>query len=129
MTHPDTRAVLEAAELRSDALVRGDILSMRAILADGFVYTNASGAVFDKESYVSFYMESGTMRWSAQRLDEALVRLHNDTAVLSCRVHDQATYEGNAFEGTFRSTQVWVRAAGAWRCAAIHTTEIAHERG
>ncbi len=122
--HPDAQAVLEAARLRSDALVRGDIPFMRALLADDFIYTNASGAVFDKESYLSFYMESGTMRWTAQLLEETRVRLHADTAVLSCRVRDQATYEGHAFEGTFRSTQVWIRVNGAWRCAAIHTSEI-----
>jgi ketosteroid isomerase-like protein len=118
-------AVLEAARRRSDALVRRDEAALRAILTDDFVYTNASGDVMDKDGYLERHVESGTMVWTAQHLDEAVVRFHGDTAILTCRVHDLATFAGDPFEGFFRSTLVWIRQGGDWRCAAIQTTEIA----
>jgi hypothetical protein len=37
-------------------------------------------------------------------------------------VHDRATWQGQPFEGDFRSLFVYVRRDGRWRCVAGQTT-------
>lgn len=67
-------------------------------------------------------MRSPDVRWHAQELDEVDVALHGDTAILTGRVHDRATFGGEAFDAWFRTTFVYVRAGDRWRCVAGHTS-------
>ena len=118
------QTVAQFARARSDALVRGDVRILELILSDDFSYINASGHAFDKQAYLQFFVVSGNMKWLAQELDEIAVRLYGDTAVLACRVHDQALFQGTPYDAYLRSTQIYVKQRNGWRCVAIQTTEI-----
>ena len=48
-----------------------------------------------------------------------------DVAVITCRIHDRAAYQGEKFEGFFRSTQVFLKQQDGWRYVAGQTTTIA----
>jgi ketosteroid isomerase-like protein len=124
--HESARA--EIARLfaaRADALVRGDAAFFRRLLDEGFRYTNASGAVFDRAGYLAFYLESGRARWQSQQWDDLDVRVHGDVAVATCRLHDRATFDGEPLDARFRSTQVFVKLEGDWRYVAGQTTSCA----
>jgi ketosteroid isomerase-like protein len=114
----------ELLAARTAALVAGDVEALRAMLADDFVYTNASGVVFDKAAYLAFYMTSGEMRWQSQDLDDIRVRVYGSAAVVTCRIHDRASFRGTGFDARFRSTQVFVQQAGRWRYVAGQTTAM-----
>jgi ketosteroid isomerase-like protein len=114
----------ELLAARTAALVAGDADALQEILADDFVYTNASGVVFDKTAYLGFYVTSGQMRWHSQDLDEIRVRVHASAAVVTCRIHDRASFRGAGFDAWFRSTQVFVNQAGRWRYVAGQTTAV-----
>lgn len=107
---------------RADALVRGDADYFRAMLDEDFRYTNASGAVFDRDGYLEFYLESGRARWQSQEWDELDVHLIGGVAVATCRLHDRATFDGAELDAYFRSTQVFVKRGGEWRYVAGQTT-------
>lgn len=114
--------LLRVARARSEALVRRDEPALDRILADDFVYTNASGEVLDKATYLSRYVRDPEVRWLAQDLDDVAIRVSGDTAVLTFRVHDRATFGAHALDARFRSTFVYVRTAGGWRCVAGHSS-------
>jgi len=107
---------------RSDALVAGDAERMNEILADDFTYTNASGASCDRAAYVASYVGSPDLVWLAQESSEPVVRVYGDAAVVTLDVHDRATWQGEPFEGDFRSMFVYVRRDSVWRCVAGQTT-------
>jgi len=110
---------------RSAALVEGDVKLFERILADDFTYTNAGGKVFDKATYLELFIESKQMSWQSQELDDIDMRRHGDVVVMTCRIHDRASYRGEAFDGHFRSTQVFVKGPDGWQYVAGQTTEIA----
>jgi ketosteroid isomerase-like protein len=114
----------ELLAARTAALVAGDVDALQGILADDFVYTNASGVVFDKTAYLALYVTSGDMRWQSQELDDIRVRVHGSAAVVTCRIHDRASFRGTGFDAWFRSTQVFARQAGRWRYVAGQTTAM-----
>jgi hypothetical protein len=58
-------------------------------------------------------------------VDELAVRGYGDVAVVTCRVHDVGTWDGEAFQAVFRSTQVYVRRGGAWVYVAGQTVSLA----
>jgi hypothetical protein len=92
------------------------------ILADGFVYTNATGEVLDRASYLARYVESPDVRWLAQDLEDVEVRMHGGTAVLTFLVHDRAMFGGQLLDAHFRSTFVYARTRDGWKCLAGHSS-------
>jgi hypothetical protein len=118
----DEDAVAAQVRARSDALVAGDAERMNEILADDFTYTSSSGATCDRAEYVASYVGSPDLVWLAQESSEPVVRMYGDAAVVTLDVHDRATWQGEPFEGDFRSMFVYVRRDGVWRCVAGQTT-------
>jgi hypothetical protein len=117
--------LIQLLNVRSAALVEGNLEFFERILADDFSYTNASGKVFNKTTYLEFFIKSKQMQWQAQELDDLNIQRYSDVAVITCRIHDQASYQGNAFEGYFRSTQVFVKQwPDGWRYVAGQTTTM-----
>ena len=104
-------AALVAA--RSEALVAGDAARMTDILADDFTYTNASGVSCDRDEYVASYVGSPDLVWLAQESSEPTIRVFGDAAIVTLDVHDRATWQGQPFEGDFRSLFVYVRRDGS----------------
>lgn len=124
---PPTDAALHAEFVqllatRAKALVQGNAAFFRELLAEEFTYTNASGAVLDRATYLAFYIESGQMQWQTQDWDELQVRRYGEVVVLTGRIHDRATFAGQAFDAYFRSTQVFVKRGEVWQYVAGHTT-------
>ena len=118
-------AELEVAALvsaRSEALVAGDADRMREVLAGDFTYTNASGVSCGRDDYVASYVASPDIAWISQEATDQQIRMYGDSAVVTLDVHDRATWQGEPFEGDFRSMFVYVRRDGRWWCVAGQTT-------
>jgi uncharacterized protein (TIGR02246 family) len=118
----DEEAVAALVAERAEALVRGDASRMREILAPDFTYTNAGGTSCDRDEYLASYVGSEDWTWQAQEPSALRVRVYGDAAVVTLDVHDRGTWQSEPFEGDFRSTFVYVRREGTWRCVAGHTT-------
>jgi hypothetical protein len=106
------------------ALVEGNLEFFEQILTDDFNYTNASGTVFDKVTYLEFFIKSKQMQWQSQDLDDLNFQRYGDIVVITCRIYDRASYQGKEFEGYFRSTQVFAKQSDGWRYVAGQTTTI-----
>lgn len=109
---------------RSKALVEKDVAKMQRLLADTFRYVNAGGRLLDKTAYLEAYVTSDEARWSVQELDELGVEVYGETALVTCRVHDVATFGSEPLDATFRSAFVWVQQEGTWRCTYGQTTAL-----
>jgi hypothetical protein len=114
--------VLRLARARSAALVAGDAKTLETILAEEFVYTNASGEVLDRPHYLARYVQSPDVKWRGQELDDVDVRLFGRTAVLTARAHDRAVFGGHELDAHFRSTFVFIETPSGWRCVAGHSS-------
>lgn len=106
---------------RSKALVGKDIAALERILAPEFIYTNASGALMDKETYLSRYVRNPKVKWHSQEIDDITVRVFGDSVVVTCRVKDHAEFDGHLLNAAFRSTYVYVRTTVGWQCVTGHT--------
>jgi ketosteroid isomerase-like protein len=121
-TNDDRTVLVRLAQVRSDALVARDEGALTSILAEGFIYTNASGEVLDRAQYLERYVRSPSVRWHAQELEDVAVHRFGETALLTARVHDRATFGTQELDAWFRSTFVYVKTANGWQCVAGHSS-------
>ncbi|MCL4867585.1 MAG: DUF4440 domain-containing protein [Anaerolineae bacterium] len=116
--------LMQPLRLRSMALVDRDLGFFEQLLAEDFCYTNASGQVFNKTTYLDFFINSGQMIWRKQELDDITIHWYGEIAIVVCKIYDQASYQGQPFAGHFRSTQVLKKTAGSWQYLTGQTTAI-----
>jgi ketosteroid isomerase-like protein len=56
--------------------------------------------------------------------DETRVRVHGDTAIVTARVVATGAYQGRTFTTRERSTDVFAREQGLWKCVLTQLTTI-----
>jgi hypothetical protein len=116
--------LLNLLNKRSQALVARDKVTLDQILSPNFIYTNAQGQLMDKKGYFSYYVDSGNIVWQLQDVTETQISLYGDTAVVSCLVHDVATYNVLIIDAYFRTTHTIVKLDGRWQIVASHTSPV-----
>jgi ketosteroid isomerase-like protein len=57
--------------------------------------------------------------------EEMTLRVYGDTAVTIARGVSGGTYEGRRFRETERSSCVFIRQHGEWRCVLTHLSRLA----
>jgi ketosteroid isomerase-like protein len=114
--------VLAAARRRSDALVGKDIETLLALMHPDCLYINSQGAVLSRDEYIDKYVRSNDVRWTSQTLRMPHFTAAGEAVVLTCLVHDVATFFGQSLDTSFRSTSTWISTADGWRCLATHTS-------
>ena len=118
-----TADVEAAFRVRADALAAQDWAVVDAQLHDDFVYTNSLGERLTKDAYLTF-LRHGPLRWHRQWLEDALVVVEGDTAVITGLVFDDVVIDGAEQVLTFSTTQTYTRVDGRWLYLAGQTAPI-----
>jgi hypothetical protein len=79
--------------------------------------------VFGRDEYIDTYVRADDVRWTSQTLRLPRFASTGEAVVLTCLVHDVATFFGQPLDSSFRSTSTWIWTVDGWRCLAIHTSQ------
>ncbi|MFF5839992.1 nuclear transport factor 2 family protein [Streptomyces massasporeus] len=124
---PDPADELHLARLAknwAEAIVSDDPARIAEFMADEWVIVSASG-IDPREKFLSL-VASGALTHSAMDLrTDPRVRIHGDTALVTCRVTNTAHYRGERYDADEWTTDVFVRRQGRWLCVLSHITPAA----
>lgn len=107
----------------ADAEVRGDAAELDKLSTDDFTLVGPLGFVLTKQQWLGGF-KAGDLVTTSLVWDEIQVRDYGDTAVAIGRRTQEASYQGNPANGTFRGTQVAVRGENGWLQAGVHLSPI-----
>lgn len=105
------------------AQLASDIETLERLLDDALMFTGPDGAVYGKADDLDAH-QKGWVRISRLDASEERVQQYGSVAVVSVRMDMAGTWRGQAFEGPFRYTRVWRRAADGWRIVAGHVNGV-----
>jgi hypothetical protein len=105
-----------------DALLRGDKATLAAVLAEDFVFIDASGARFTRQQILDSAGKSGKKKMTANHTENRSVRTYGETAVVTGRFVEEGTYDGKPYSIATEYTDVYVRRGGVWRAVAAHAS-------
>jgi ketosteroid isomerase-like protein len=111
-----------------EAVVKGDTKALDSILADDWVGINPRGDVESKAQQAKT-LKDGSVDFEAIDPEEVKVRVYGDAAVVTGRYHVKLTSNGQKIDDLVRTTEVFVKQGGKWRCVSTQVTRIAGQPG
>lgn len=118
----------ELIQLENDwatAYLARDVKALGRIEADQWVCTSWKGEVFGRADDMAD-LESGAYVAAEFKVEDLKVILHGDTAVVTGRQREKATYKGEDASGVFAITDTWKKQSnGSWQCISSQLTKLA----
>jgi ketosteroid isomerase-like protein len=107
----------------ADAIARNDLEAIERFVTDDWIIINADGGIIDKERFLGV-TKSGALTHEVMEPGELRVRVYGDSAVVSSLTRSKGKFMGQEFTTHERSTDVFVRRDGQWRCVLTQLTEV-----
>jgi ketosteroid isomerase-like protein len=104
-----------------DAIAKNDLDAIERFVTDDWIIINADGGIIDRERFLEV-IKSGTLTHEMMESDDMRVRVYGDSAVVSALTRSKGKFMGQEFITHERSTDVFVRRDGQWRCVLTQLT-------
>jgi ketosteroid isomerase-like protein len=105
------------------AMVRNDVDAIGRYMADDWMIVGPDGSISDKGTFLSL-VKSGALSHDVMDSEDFRIRIYGDTAVLLARGVSGGSYRGKAFREVERSSNVFVKQDGHWRCVLTHLSRL-----
>lgn len=105
------------------AMVANDAEAIGLYMADDWTIIGPDGSVGDKRTFLQL-VESGALSHDVMESDDLAVRIYGDTAVVTARGVSGGQYQGQRFREVERSSCVFVRQDGQWKCVLTHLSRL-----
>jgi ketosteroid isomerase-like protein len=116
--------LVEVADAWARAIVTNNADEIAGFMSDDWVIVSESG-ISTKEQFLDL-VRSGALTHSAMdRVGEARVRVHGDTALFTARVTNTAHHASQQYDADEWTTDVFIRRDGRWICVLSHITSAA----
>ena len=104
-----------------DAIAKNDLEAIERFVTDDWIIINADGRIIDRERFLEV-IKSGTLTHEMMESEDMRVRVYGDSAVVSALTRSKGKFMGQEFTTHERSTDVFVRRDGQWRCVLTQLT-------
>jgi uncharacterized protein (TIGR02246 family) len=112
----------------SDAYMKGDVASMKAIEADDCMTVEPDGTVITKAQDVKSVEEKKFVVKTSSMSDVKVRMLGDSHAMVTGVTKLSGTEEGKDISGEYRFTDVFEKKDGKWQAIASHVTKISKEK-
>jgi len=108
----------------ANAIVKNSPEEIRQFVSDDWIIINADGGIIDRQRFLEV-IKSGALTHEMMESDDMRVRIYGDSAVVSAVTRSKGKFMGQEFTTHERSTDVFVRRDGKWRCVLTQLTGFA----
>ncbi len=121
----ERKIFLEMEQIRIGAYIDFNRKALEELMTDDYDYINSRGKVVARNQLLSA-LESREVVFNSIDLDETRIRIYENTAIMTGRLHEVGKSESAPFDEWFRFTRIFIKQAdGNWRSAAYHSSKIA----
>jgi ketosteroid isomerase-like protein len=109
------------------AMVRNDADEIGSYMADDWIIVGSEGRVGTKSAFLDL-VRSGRLSHDVMESHDLNVRVYGDTAVVTGWGVSGGQYEGQPFREAERTSCVFVKQDGRWRCVLTHLSRMEEPR-
>ena len=120
----ERKIFLEMEQIRIGAYIDFNRKALEELLTDDYDYINSRGKLIARNQLLSA-LESREVVFDSIDLDETRIRIYENTAVMTGRLHEVGKSGSGPFDEWFRFTRIFIRQAdGNWRSVSYHSSRI-----
>jgi ketosteroid isomerase-like protein len=93
-------------------------------MAEDWTIITPEGNVLNRFAFLGL-IKSGDLSHDAMEFADMKVRVYGSTAVVTARATSKGRFKGQPFSESERSTDVFVKQDGQWKCVLTQLTRIA----
>jgi ketosteroid isomerase-like protein len=105
------------------SMVQNDADAIGQYMADDWTIVGPDGTISDKGTFLSL-VKSGALSHDVMSSEDIRIRVYGETAVLLARGVSAGIYQGQPFREVERSSNVFVKHEGRWRCVLTHLSRL-----
>jgi len=105
------------------ALLKADADSLEKLLADDYTGTQGDGKLLTKPQSIES-LKSGATTYQTSDIHDLKIRVYGHTAVTTNHVLFKGITNGKPYSGDVRTTRVWVKQQGSWKCVSYQATRV-----
>ena len=124
MRNPVEEELIAVATEWDQTMVQNDADAIGQYMADDWMIVGPDGTMSDKGTFLSL-VKSGALSHNVMSSEDIRIRIYGDTAVLLARGVSGGNYQGQPFRDLERSSNVFVKQKGRWRCVLTHLSRLA----
>ena len=113
-------------EDRVQAGVRKDVEAIAAATAEEYLQIDFDGNIRDKTS--AMQRIKSAFQLQSNSLDEMVIRIFGNTAVVTARSTPKGTLNGNDFGQPLRYSRVYMKRGGRWQVVMFQMTHVAGDK-
>jgi ketosteroid isomerase-like protein len=122
--HEVRHEIDQKEEAWRDAILKGNIAALDALLADDYMSISAYGTLQNKEQALD-NVRSGQLHFTALEFSDRKVHFYGTTALVTSRAEVTATAGDKDISGSYRYIRVYVRdARGVWKVVSFEASRI-----
>jgi ketosteroid isomerase-like protein len=118
--------LLRVEEEFVDAIAKNDLEAIERFVTDDWIIINADGEIIDRERFLGV-IKSAALTHEMMESDDIRVRVYGNSAVVSALTRSKGKFMGQEFTTRERSTDVFVKRDGQWRCVLTQLTASAKQ--
>jgi ketosteroid isomerase-like protein len=106
------------------AIVTNNAEAIGRFVSEDWVIIGPEGNVIDKVQFLGV-IKAGDLTHESMELEESRVRVYGDAAVITALARSKGKFKGQGFSTHERSTSVYSKKDGRWRCVLTQLTPMA----
>ena len=123
-TPAEIKLIERMEEDRVQAGVRKDVEAIAAATAEEYLQIDFNGDIRDKAVAMQ-RIKSSAFQLQSNSLDDMVVRIFGNTAVVTARSTPKGTLNGADFSQPLRYSRVYVKRSGRWQVVMFQMTHLA----
>lgn len=122
----DEQELIDTAHEWDRAMITNDADAIGAFMADDWLIIGADGRAISRARFLDV-VRSGALTHDVMESTDVEVRVYGDAAILLANGVSGGTWEGRPFREVERSSNVFIRQNGRWRCVLTHLSRLPAE--
>jgi len=107
----------------AQTFIKNDAAAIGWHMTEDWTIVTPEGNVLDRTTFLGL-VESGDLTHDGMDSTDTSVRVYGDTALVTARATSKGKFKGHPFTESERSTDVFVKVGGQWKCVLTHLTRI-----
>jgi ketosteroid isomerase-like protein len=115
--------IIEKEKSLLNAMLTSDVKVLDDLIADDLIFTDHTGRVVNKSEDLEAH-RSGSLHIESIVPNEQVIKIYDNTAIVSVLMQIKGQYLRQPFEGKIRYTRVWINIDNAWKIVAGHSSAV-----